>query len=74
MTRAKVKWWSDEEGWGVAEAPEAPGDIFVHFSFVEIEGYRSLREGQTVELELEGPLPFDQDGCRWQARRVRPVD
>ena len=74
MTRAKVKWWSDEEGWGVAEAPEAPGDIFVHFSFIEMEDYRSLREGQIVELELEGPLPFDQDGCRWRGHRVRALD
>jgi cold shock protein len=74
VTRAKVKRWSDEEGWGVLEAPEAPGGIFVHFSFIEMEGYRSLREGQTVELDLEGPLPFDQDGCRWHGRRVRPLD
>jgi CspA family cold shock protein len=71
LTRAVVKRWHDEEGWGVAEAPEAPGGIFIHFSFIEGEGYRSLRDGEQVELDLEGPLPFDQDGCSWHGLRVR---
>jgi len=71
VTRAVVKHWYHEEGWGVADAPEAPGGIFIHFSFVEAEGYRSLRDGEEVELDLEGPLPREQDGCRWYGRRVR---
>jgi CspA family cold shock protein len=75
MTRATVKWFSDQEGWGVLEAPEGPGGIFVHFSDIEVEGYRTLREGQVVEIgELEGPLSFDQDGCRYRAQKVRPAD
>jgi CspA family cold shock protein len=74
MTIARVKWFSDPEGWGVLEAPDAPGDIFVHFSDIAIDGYRTLRTGQIVETELEGPLDFDQDGCRWRAHNVRPVD
>ena len=71
MTRAVVREWHDEEGWGVADAPEAPGGIFIHFSFIEADGYRSLEDGETVDLRLEGPLPFDQDGCRWNGRSVR---
>jgi cold shock CspA family protein len=71
VTRAVVKHWYDEQGWGVADAPEAPGGIFIHFSFIRGEGYRSLSEGEVVDLDLEGPLPFDQDGCRWRGRRVR---
>jgi cold shock CspA family protein len=40
-----------------------------------MEGYKTLREGQTVEIgKLEGPLSFDQDGCRYRAQNVRPVD
>jgi cold shock protein len=73
VPRATVTWWSDEEGWGVLEAPEGPGGIFVHFSFIEGDGYRSLTTGQVVELELEGPLPREQDGCRWYGRCVRPA-
>jgi len=71
VTRAVVRQWYDEEGWGVADAPEAPGGIFIHFSFIEADGYRSLQEGEVVELRLEGPLPFDQDGCRWHGRDVK---
>jgi CspA family cold shock protein len=74
VTAATVRWWSDDEGWGVLDAPEAPGGIFVHFSFIDADGYRSLNTGQRVELDLEGPLPFVQDGCRWRGLRVRPID
>ena len=73
MTRAVVRDWYDEERWGVADAPEAPGGIFIHFSFIEAEGYRSLQKGEVVELKLVGPLPFDQDGCRWHGRDVQRV-
>lgn len=74
-TRAKVERWSDEEGWGALAAPdEAPGGIFVHFSAIEMEGYRSLRVGQEVEASIEGPLPFDQDGYRYRALTVWPLE
>ena len=73
MIHAKVRWFSDEAGWGVLDAPEAPGGIFVHFSEIEVEGYRSLKEGEIVELDLEGPLSFEQDGCRYRAMRVKPI-
>ena len=71
MTRAVVRRWHDEEGWGIADAPEAPGGIFIHFSFIEGEGYRSLNQGEVVELNLEGPLPREHDGCQWEGRGVR---
>jgi cold shock CspA family protein len=71
VTRAVVRRWYDEEGWGVADAPEAPEGIFIHFSSIDAEGYRSLEDGEVVELQLEGPLRFDQDGCRWRGRNVR---
>lgn len=71
VTRAVVRRWDDEEGWGVADAPEAPGGIFIHFSFIEADGYRSLDEGEVVELRLDGPLTFEQDGCRWYGLNVQ---
>jgi hypothetical protein len=55
----------------VADAPEAPGGILIHFSFIDAEGHRSLRDGEEVELDLEGPLPDEQDGCRWYGHRVQ---
>lgn len=73
LVRAKVRWWSNEEGWGVLDAPEAPGGIFVHFSAIQMEGYKSLREGASVDVKLEGPLPFDQDGYRYRAEIVYPL-
>lgn len=74
MVRATVRWFSETEGWGVLDAPEAPAGAFVHFSNIEAERYRTLRQDQNVEVELEGPLDFDQDGCRDRALRVVPLD
>jgi cold shock protein len=74
LIRATVRSWSNEEGWGVVDTPEADeAGVFVHFSAIEMDGYRSLSEGQVVEIELEGPLDFEQDGCRYRAIRVRPL-
>jgi CspA family cold shock protein len=70
VTRAVVSQWHDDEGWGVAAAPEAPGGIFIHFSFIEGEGYGSLAERDAVELNLS-PLPGERDGCQWEGRGVR---
>jgi CspA family cold shock protein len=70
---ATVREWKDEEGWGVLMAHDTPGDIFVHFSNIQMSGYRSLKPGEDVEVEVEGPLPYLQDGCRYAARVVRPL-
>jgi cold shock protein len=70
---AVVRWYSDRDGWGVLDAPEAPGGIFVAFPAIQMEGFKHLVAGQRVELELEGPLGFDQDGCNYRARSVRPL-
>lgn len=58
-THAIVEWWSDEEGWGsLTESDEMPGGAFVHFSAIQVEGYKSLRAGQKVDARIEGPLPI----------------
>ena len=45
-----VEQWSDEEGWGaLADSEEMPGGAFVHFSVIEMEGYRTLRPGLLPE-------------------------
>ena len=67
---ATVDWWSDEEGWGaLADPGGAPGGVFVHFSVIQMDGYKSLAAGQRVEAVIEGPLDFDQDGYRFTATR-----
>jgi CspA family cold shock protein len=69
--RAIVEDWNDEEGWGsLRSSTEMPGGAFVHFSAVQMEGYKSLRPGQNVEARIEGPLSFDQDGFRYRATAV----
>ena len=65
MINGKVKWFNDAKGYGFIETPD--GDVFVHHSAIEAEGFRSLREGQEVELEIaEG-----EKGPR--AVKVRPL-
>lgn len=46
----KVKWFSDEKGYGFIAA-DGGGDLFVHFSAISGNGFRSLTEGQRVEFE-----------------------
>ena len=50
-----VKWFSNEKGFGFI-AREGGDDVFVHFSAITMDGYKSLTEGQQVEFEVvEGP-------------------
>ena len=61
-----VKWFSNEKGFGFIER-EGGEDVFVHFSAIQMEGYRKLLEGQKVEFSIEaGPKGL-------QAANVTPV-
>ena len=52
MSTGKVKWFNESKGYGFIE-PEGGGrDVFVHFSAIQGEGYKTLSEGQTVEFEI----------------------
>lgn len=53
--RGTVKWFNNSKGYGFL-APENGNDVFVHFSAIQGDGYRTLEEGQTVEFSIEqGP-------------------
>ena len=67
MVVARVRVWHDEEGWGVLDSAETPGGCWVHYSRVEMAGYRSLAGVDAVELEFQ---EVPQDGYRFTAVRV----
>jgi len=52
MPKGKVKWFSNQKGYGFITT-ETGEDVFVHHSSVQGEGYKTLEEGQEVEFELE---------------------
>ncbi|CAA5559074.1 CSD family cold shock protein [Staphylococcus aureus] len=51
MKQGTVKWFNAEKGFGFIEV-EGENDVFVHFSAINQDGYKSLEEGQAVEFEV----------------------
>lgn len=62
MAIGTVKWFNNAKGWGFIRQDEGP-DVFVHYSQIKGDGFRTLREGQEVRFELrdgpKGPLAED---------------
>lgn len=55
MARGKVKWFNNAKGYGFIAREDGP-DVFVHYSAIKGDGYRSLDEGEEVEFEItDGP-------------------
>ena len=55
MFRGKVKWFDEKKGYGFI-SKENGGDVFVHYSAIEMPGFKTLKQGQIVEFEVvKGP-------------------
>ena len=66
MATGTVKWFNSEKGYGFISQSDG-ADVFVHFSAIDMAGYKNLEEGQQVEFEVQqGPKGL-------QAASVRPV-
>ena len=67
MAQGTVKWFNPDKGFGFINIDGGNSDVFVHFSAIDSEGYRSLEENQRVEFDVtQGPKGP-------QAERVRVV-
>ncbi len=67
MAQGSVKWFNAEKGYGFIAQDGGGSDVFVHYSAIDVPGYKTLEEGQRVEFEItQGPKGP-------QAESVRPV-
>ena len=52
MARGTVKWFNAEKGFGFITVDDGGQDVFVHYSAIDMQGYKSLEEGQAVTFEV----------------------
>ena len=68
MAFGSVKWFNDAKGFGFIEPESGGGDVFAHFSCIQMDGFRTLKQGARVSYELVLGPKGDQ------AQAIQPVD
>lgn len=70
MNNGTVKWFNEAKGYGFISNDDGGDDVFVHFSAIEVDGFKTLKEGQKVTFETESDT---KNPGRLRAAHVRPA-
>ncbi|NLW69881.1 MAG: cold-shock protein [Eubacteriaceae bacterium] len=71
MNSGTVKWFNAEKGYGFISDDNGEGDVFVHFTAINTDGFRTLKEGQHVTFDVE---PDPKDSSKLRAVNVNTLD
>ena len=70
MNKGTVKWFNSEKGYGFIKNDDGSDDLFVHFSAIQADGYKTLEEGQRVSFDTEAD---PRNSSNMRAVNVHPV-
>ncbi|MBB5336403.1 cold-shock protein [Pectinatus brassicae] len=68
MNKGTVKWFNADKGFGFITREDGEGDVFVHFSAIQSDGYKTLNENQSVSFDIEQD---DRDASKLRAVNVQ---